>query len=108
MNFETALRCLDRLEHLQRTTSDLLLSTSVSPVCLPVVMTSRARCRVPLRKHSPYIGPTRSGDIQTLAIALQQLLEYGISVDLHMAASVSRHKISHLKLLTRKLEDLHA
>jgi len=79
MNFETVLRCLGRLEHLQRTTSDLLLSTSVSPVCLPVVMASRARCRVPLRKHSPYIGPIRCGDIQTLAIALQQFIrvKYG-------------------------------
>ena len=41
MNFETVLRCLDRLEHLQRTTSDL----RCRPLChlfvvLSVVMAS--------------------------------------------------------------------
>jgi hypothetical protein len=45
----------------------------VSTVCLAVVMASPAPCRL-LPKLSPYIGPTRSGDIQTLAIALQQLI----------------------------------
>src|SRR5438477_6381897 len=59
-------------------------------------MASQARCHVPLRKHSPYIGPTGSGDIQSLAIALQQFIsrKYGTSVDLHMAASVSRARRS--------------
>jgi hypothetical protein len=62
-------------------------------------------------KAQPYIGPTGSGDVHSLAIALQQFIsrKYGTSVDLHMAASVSRaQKISHLKRSTRKLEDLHA
>jgi hypothetical protein len=80
MNFETFFAALTRFE---RFTTDQFrppLSTSMSPVCLAVVMASRAACRLLLRKHSPYNGPTRSGDIQTLATALQQFIrvKFGI------------------------------
>ena len=72
-------------------------------------MASRAPCRL-LPKLSPYIGPTRSGDIQTLAIALQQLIriEYVNFLLIYTwRERIARHKIRHLKLSTRKLEDLH-
>jgi hypothetical protein len=73
-------------------------------------MASRAPCRL-LPKLSPYIGPTRSGDIQTLAIALQQLIriKYGLSVDLRMAVNVSRAtRSATYNNQPKNLEDLHA
>jgi len=73
MNFEAVLRrrLFERFERFQRTNSDLL-SNITSHVCLAVVITSRTRCRVPIRKHSRHIEQHDLEIFGPVAIALQQ------------------------------------
>jgi hypothetical protein len=79
MNVETVLRYILSASNIYDGLVRISAVTSVSPICLGVVMASRTRCRAPLRKHRPYIGPTDLAIFRPMAIALQQFIgvEYG-------------------------------
>src|SRR5689334_23503191 len=108
MNFETVLRCLYRLEHLRRTSSDL----RCRPLCQLFVLLSlwrHGRLAACCQSLAVYGANTiwRYSDLGNRIATTHSHKVRDFSVDLHMARAIARHKIRHLKLSTRKLEDLH-